>query len=234
MLECKNISLKAGDKALFTASELLLNAGLYALVGRNGTGKSTFLRTIAGELSTDGTILLNGNNIEEIGLKQMAFQISIVKSRAQLFGDFNVRNILMLGRLPYQKMLAIPSKEDNQKVDKVANDLGLVDLLEKNYNLLSDGEKQMVMVARAFVQDTPVILLDEPAAFLDLVNRKELLDHLKRLAAQENKLIIFATHHIEVLPNYCDGVMLIHNKKLSLLKDKSKFVDTINQAFELN
>lgn len=217
---------------MFSCSNLALVKGMYALIGRNGTGKSTFLSSILGERSIkEGVIELADAPITTLSAEKLARTVSIVRSRPLLYGDYKVRDILMLGRLPYQGMLALPSSTDEEKVLETANKLGLFDFLERDYNSLSDGEKQLVMVGRAIVQDTPVILLDEPSAFLDLVNRIELLKHLRKLADEHNKLILFSTHHIEILSKYCDGILLISQQQLNLISDKEKFEPEISQAF---
>lgn len=233
MLACNNIQLIAGDKKLFHCANLTLETGLYALVGRNGAGKSTFLNTLLGDLKlANGSISIKGKQIGDMSLGELSKTISIVRSKPILHGEFRAKDILMLGRLPYQNMLSKPSPEDYEMIDAIAHQLNIADLLSRDYNSLSDGEKQLIMVGRAFVQDTDVILLDEPSAFLDLVNKQELLKRLKSLSA--NKLIIFSTHHVEILPEYCDGVLLIANNELQCLEDNATFGPEIKTAFGLN
>ena len=223
MLECRDISIQAGHKFLFSCDQLVLVKGLYALVGRNGSGKSTFLSAIMGELEVKGEIELADVLLKEHSSSKLSTLVSIVRSRPVLYGEYKVNDILMLGRLPYQGMLAIPSKEDKEAVQQIAADLGINEFLDRDYNTLSDGEKQLVMVGRAMVQDTPIILLDEPTAFLDLVNRFELLKHLRKLSDEKNKLIVFSTHHVEILPKFCDGVLLISDQRLKVLNNSQDF-----------
>lgn len=234
MLECNNIEIAAGNKLLFKLDHLMLEKGLYALVGRNGCGKSTFLNALLGEYrQLKGEITLDQVEIRTIELNALAKKISIVRTKSELFGDYKTSDILMLGRLPYQNMLSIPSTEDYEIVNSVVEMLGLQDLIHKEYNLLSDGEKQLIMVGRAFVQDTDVVLLDEPAAFLDLVNRQELLQHLRKLSSDKNKLIIFSTHQVESLTQYCDGLLLINNQELKFYEESANFNHVINSAFNI-
>lgn len=220
---------------MFDCENLQLTKGLFALVGRNGSGKSTFLNCLQGEHELKhGVIKVNHKDVYEFELNELSKTISIVRSKPLLYGDYGAGDILMLGRLPYQKMLSIPSIEDHEIIDEISDRLGVKNLLKRDYNLLSDGEKQLIMVGRAMVQDTPIVLLDEPTAFLDLVNRTVLLRHLKRLADEKNKLIIFSTHHVEILSQYCDGLLLINDKKLKYNDKPETFEKDINEAFELN
>ena len=235
MLECKDISIRAGEEQLFNCKTIHLTKGLIALVGRNGSGKSTFLNTLWGDSDLEtGNITIQGKALEDYQLNELAKTISVVRAKPVLYGEYAVRDILMLGRLPYQNLLSMPSNEDHELVEEVSRRLGVTDLLDREYNLLSDGEKQLIMVGRAFVQDTDIILLDEPTAFLDLVNRKELLVLLKNLVDEKNKLIIFSTHHVEVLSKYCDGILLIAKKELNVIFENTDFKDKINNAFGLN
>lgn len=227
--------MKAGNKELFSCSNLTLEGGLVALVGRNGSGKSTFLNAIGSTIVPhQGSIYLNGNPVSEFTAQEFAKQLAVVKSRPITYGNYTVYDLLMIGRLPFQGMLAIPSQEDKDMVQTIAERLGISSMLNSQYETLSDGEKQLVMIGRAFVQDTPVILLDEPAAFLDLVNRRELLSTLKKMVAQSGKLIIFSTHHVEVLADFCDGLLLIHDLQLKHISQPSEFNTAINEAFDLN
>jgi cobalamin transport system ATP-binding protein len=235
LLACKNLHISAGDKHLFTCESLLLLQGVYALIGRNGAGKSTFLSTILDEIVLqEGSIQLEGKEIAEFSLNEKARRISIVRSKPVIYGEYSVYDILMLGRLPYQGMMSIASEEDKGHVKDVARVLNIDSFMEQDYNLLSDGEKQLVMIGRAIVQDTPLILLDEPSAFLDLVNRQELLALLRRLADEHNKLIVFSSHHVEVLSKFCDGILLIQNNELSLHDSPSEFNAIIKKSFGLN
>ena len=139
----------------------------------------------------------------------------------------------MLGRIPYQNIMATASEADEQKVEEIISKMKLTSLQDQNFDLLSDGEKQLVMIARAFIQDTRVILLDEPAAFLDLVNRFELIKLLRKLATEEEKLIVFSTHHIDILEDYCDSILLLDNQQMNHIEENKLFVSEINKAFNL-
>jgi iron complex transport system ATP-binding protein len=235
LLKFKEIDILAGDKYLFKIDSLEVNNGLVALVGRNGSGKSTFIKTLLRDIEyQNGSISLDDVELKNFERHFLAKKMSVVYSRPQVFGEYNVKDILMLGRIPYQNIMSKVSKTDEEKVEEIISKMNLTSLQHQNFDLLSDGEKQLVMIARAFIQDTKVILLDEPAAFLDLVNRFELIKLLRKLASEEEKLIIFSTHHVDVLEDYCDAVLLIENKSMVHITERNLFVSSINKAFKLN
>lgn len=234
MLELNNITISVSGRDLFRLNQLTLNTGLYALVGRNGSGKSTFLRTILGEHALyAGQVKLNGNDIKVISKSERAKLISVVYSRPGIFGNHSVFEVLLLGRLPYQDMLARVSEEDRDAVKNVIELLELDSFASRQFSILSDGEKQLVMIGRALVQDTPVLVLDEPGAFLDLVNRYKLSAILKKIVSDTGKLIIYSTHHIDLLENYCEGVLLIKNGEMQQLSPASGFTNQIKKTFGL-
>ena len=234
MLECRKIRLRAGEKHLFNLDELYLEKGLYALVGRNGTGKSTFLNALIGENTlAQGEIKINQSDLKDLPTGQLAQAISIVRSQSTVFGEHTAADVLMLGRIPYQGMLSKASNTDRHKVNEVINLLQIVSLKNRIFNTLSDGEKQLVMIGRALVQDTPIILLDEPTAFLDLVNRNQLMQILKSICEKTEKLIIFSTHHVDVIEQYCDGLLLISDGEMIFTEDQIQFIPQIETAFSI-
>jgi iron complex transport system ATP-binding protein len=234
LLDLQTITIKVSNRDLFGLDRLSLANGLYALVGRNGSGKSTFLRTILGEHSLyTGKIVLNGSELKSIPKSDRAKLISVVYSRPGVFGQHTVDEVLLLGRLPYQHLFAKATDKDQAAVENVKDLLDLGTFSDRTFNSLSDGEKQLVMIGRALVQDTPVLVLDEPAAFLDLVNRHRLSALLKKISADTGKLIIYSTHHIDLLEQECDGVLLIADHQMRQLTERTNFVSEIKKTFGL-
>jgi len=234
LLVFNNIEVKIADRLLFVSRKVELKAGVVALVGRNGSGKSTFIRTILGdhELSS-GVISLDGGPIEGYKPRSLSKKIAVVYSKPQLFGDHSVQEVLLLGRIPHQNIWGMNSQKDLSLVQNVAKNISIEHLLDKKFQSLSDGEKQLVMIGRAFCQSTDIIILDEPAAFLDVVNRKEVMALLKKVAKTEKKLVIFSTHHVETLQDDCDQLLLIENKEMIFSSNPNKFKELISKAFKL-
>lgn len=235
MLELNNIEVRVNERILFRSEDITLQQGVIALAGRNGSGKTTFLKTILGEHSNfNGKILIQGTQLKNFNKKQKSKLLSVVYSRAEVFGNLNVGEILLLGRLPYQGVFSSTNQSDLVHLNQILDWLNLTSMSQKKFRSLSDGEKQLVMIGRALMQDTPVILMDEPAAFLDLVNRKFLNLLLKKIAAEKNKLIICSTHHLDNASKEFDQMLIIHDQKLICVSDPNKFQESIEKSFFKN
>jgi iron complex transport system ATP-binding protein len=215
---------------LLHAVKLELEAGkVYALVGRNGIGKSTFIQTISGiQKQLGGEITMNGQLISGFNAKEIAESISLVDTRFEGVEYLKVKDYLALGRAPYTDAFGRLDSNDWRMVEEVASDLGIQHLLEKNTDQISDGERQLCSVGRAFVQETPVILLDEPTAFLDYINRKKLLELLVRLAREKKKCIVLSTHDLDLCLDQKVPFLLAAHGAVSLHETLSK--ETIIEA----
>jgi len=232
LISTENISLFLGqEKPKLKVHNFEMKKGLWALVGRNGAGKTTFLRTVSGANSNfSGKINLDNENLSNYSGIELAKKIAVVFSKVDLFGEHTALDILFLGRIPYQGLFSKTTARDKMVIDKVVELLNIQALLHKTFSVLSDGEKQLVMIGRALVQDTNVIILDEPTAFLDVVNRKTIVEILAKIAT--DKLIIFSTHNIDLIDQFCDGMLLIQNNELEIVKTKNEFKDKLNKLFE--
>jgi iron complex transport system ATP-binding protein len=225
------IRVSIGYRAeLLHAEKLELEAGkVYALVGRNGIGKSTFIQTISGiQKQLAGEITMNGQLISEYNPREIAEFISLVDTRFEGVEYLKVKDYLALGRAPFTDAFGRMDSNDWRIVEEVASDLAIQHLLEKNTDQISDGERQLCAVGRAFVQETPVILLDEPTAFLDYINRKKLLELLVRLAGDKKKCIVLSTHDLDLCLDQKVPFLLAAHGTVSLHETLSK--ETIIEA----
>ena len=210
MIELKELTLGYGQRTLLETVNARITGGqLVALLGRNGTGKSTLLRAMMGlEKPQSGEITLQGKNIASLKPEKLARNISFVTTG---------KDVVALGRAPYTNWIGQLQPEDQKRVDDAMQLVGMSGYAEKTMDKMSDGECQRIMIARALAQDTPVILLDEPTAFLDLPNRYELCLLLKKLAQEEKKCVLFSTHDLDIALSLCDSIMLIDNPQMYTL-----------------
>lgn len=170
---------------------------LTALLGQNGIGKSTLLRTIAGsQPPIEGEVMLHGRNISGISRREMSRLLSMVFTDRTMAGGLTVRELVSLGRQPHTGFLGRLSSHDRLVVQQAAESVGISHKINSFVAELSDGERQKVMIAKALAQETPLIILDEPTAFLDVASRIDTLQLLSRLAHTTGKAILLSTHDV--------------------------------------
>ena len=171
---------------------------LTCLLGANGAGKSTLLRTLsASQPSLGGELTMLGKRVSDFTEKERSRTIGVVLTDKTFAGGLSVYELVALGRQPHTGFFGRLTKEDKRIVEEAMESVGIAHKA-KNYTAeLSDGERQKVMIAKALVQECPLILLDEPTAFLDVVSRIEIMHLLHRLAIEQEKAILLSTHDIE-------------------------------------
>ncbi|MGM0463920.1 MAG: ABC transporter ATP-binding protein [Bacteroidota bacterium] len=200
----------AGEKILMPPLNLSVRQGeMVALIGPNGIGKSTLLRTIAGlHPPLDGDVLISRQKPGQYMSPELAKKISFVFTGLATVYNMSVYELVSLGRFPHTNWLGRLNDTDRSVVQRSISSVGLTSHSKINIGELSDGEKQRAMIARALAQDTELILLDEPTAFLDLPNRYELVYLLRKLASENNKSVIFSSHDIHIAIREADKVWL--------------------------
>lgn len=218
-LSFNDLTVGYGRRVLLDRVSASIEAGsLVALLGRNGTGKSTLLRAVAGlERPLSGEIRLCGRPVQELAAHELAQTVSFVTTEKIRIANLTCREVVGLGRAPYTDWLGRLSAVDRTVVEHALEVVGMSAYADKAMDRLSDGESQRIMIARALAQDTPVILLDEPTAFLDMPSRYELGTLLRRLAHEENRCIFFSTHELDIALSLCDSVALIDPPSLYLM-----------------
>ncbi len=204
----KKVSLIQNFSGTFERGEFII------LIGRNGTGKSTILKSLVRLLPyLNGKITLNEKVLENYSITDYAKLVSFVSTNLPVSGRMTVFELISLGRFPYTNWLGLMNKEDLDKVHKAIDSTRLNELLNKQIFRISDGERQRAMIARTLAQDTPVIVLDEPTAFLDLPNKYELAGLLSKLSSL-GKTVIMSTHDIEIALRFPDKLLIIHDNKI--------------------
>ena len=169
------------------------------LLGRNGVGKSTLLRTLSGfQPALGGSVVIDSRPLLRLPRQERARVISVVLTGRPQVGSLTAQEVVALGRSPYTGFFGRLREADCRVVREALDDMGIAPLARRNVATLSDGEMQKVMIAKALAQQTPVILLDEPTAFLDFPSKVDVMASLSRLAASQQKVIVLSTHDVEL------------------------------------
>lgn len=218
MIRLQHITLAYGSRTLLADANAEFPAGtLTALIGRNGTGKSTLLRAIAGLGTFTGDIFICRHHTAHLSSTLRATTVSFVATDKVRIANLTCEDVVALGRAPYTNWIGRMQDTDREIVAQALALVGMEAFARKTMDTLSDGECQRILIARALAQDTPVILLDEPTAFLDLPNRYEIASLLRRLAHDQGKCILFSTHDLDIALGLCDAVALIDTPTLHAL-----------------
>lgn len=214
LLEFKNLNIGYPGSSLMTAINLSVEQGdVICIMGENGVGKSTFLKTLSAELDPlAGEVLWKGESFFNLGPKERAKRLGLVLSRHSVSFGVRVDQIMELSLTPKLYSTWKLSKEKREFLNRVAQEFDVQDLWHRRFDELSDGQKQKVMVARAVVQDPDLILLDEPTNFLDLTHQISTLLKLKKWAASFEKTLLFTSHHWELILELATEVWLFDAK----------------------
>ncbi len=208
------------------------SGSLIALVGSNGKGKSTLLKTIAGLLNPlHGTIYIDNKELSSIDRISRARLISYVGTSHEINKNLKVRDLVALGRYPYSNIWGQLSDSDIKIITRAMVDTKTLHLRDSAIGEISDGERQRALIARSLAQNTPIILLDEPTAFLDVANKFEMVDLMRQLSRQRNKIIIFSSHDLPTILGNADYMWLIFQRSIiDAIPEElvmTRFLDTI-------
>ncbi len=185
---------------------------LVCLLGSNGAGKSTLMRTICGfQPFFDGEISILGKTIGSFTEKEISRLVSVVLTDRIVVPNATVYELVSYGRSPYTGILGRTNKKDQQIIEKAIEQCGIAHKKDAQLSSISDGERQKAFIAKALAQDTPVILLDEPTAFLDLPARVEIIQLLRRISSESGKSVLLSTHDLDLALQMADRLWLLHN-----------------------
>lgn len=217
MIELEHLAVGYGKKAVLSDISQTLQAGqMVCLLGANGAGKSTVLRTLAGLLPPlSGKILIDGRDLRSLSPRQRSKAVSVVLTERFEVQYMKVEDLVGMGRSPYTGFFGTLAKEDKAIVGQAIEMVGISPLAQRSIDTLSDGERQKALIAKALAQQTPVILLDEPTAFLDFHAKVSTLRLMLRLAHETNKTILLSTHDVEMAIRLSDALWIVHDGKIS-------------------
>lgn len=196
-------------------SASLMKGEMTCLLGANGKGKSTLMKTICGFLKPiKGHLHFNGRDITRMTEREMAKEIAIVLTEKITTPNATVYELVAYGRSPFTGFLGRLSSIDKQIIDEAIKACGISHKKYSPLSALSDGERQKATIAKALAQDTPFILLDEPTAFLDLPARVEIMQLLRKLASEKGKSILMSTHDLDLALQMSDRLWLLHHDQI--------------------
>lgn len=196
------------------ANEEAHDGMLTCLIGANGAGKSTLLRTIAGfQLPLEGTVLLGGDDVRALSPRQRAERMAVVLTDRPDVMCTTVWEMVATGRAPFTGFWGRLSGKDRDIVTRSLRLVGIEWMAGRTVASLSDGERQKVMIAKALAQQTPIILLDEPTAFLDYPSRVEAMQLLLNIAHEEHKTVLLSTHDLDLAIHTADRLWLFEKER---------------------
>ncbi|MES2680039.1 MAG: ABC transporter ATP-binding protein [Bacteroidota bacterium] len=208
-----------GDIAILDHINLSFYEGDFVgIAGLNGTGKSTLLKSLCGLLPLlSGTLNINGIAVNELSLEALAKKVGIVLT--ERVGGFNLTayDIVAAGQMPYTGSFNRLNAEHLAVIESAIDQCGIRNHRHKPANELSDGLFQKTVIAKALAQQTPILLLDEPSAFLDYASKHDLFLLLKQLAQQDKKCILVSSHDLDLVLKYCNKILLVSEKGAELL-----------------
>ncbi len=215
ILNCKNISIGYSSKKetniIAQNINLSFESGkLISLIGANGIGKSTLLRTLTRiQKPISGEVFLDSKNIQNFSNLELAQNLSMVLTEKLPPSNLTVFELIALGRQPYTNWIGKLSEDDLLQINKAIEITNIEHLRNKKHYEISDGQLQIVLIARALAQDTPLIILDEPTTHLDLLHKVSLLKLLKKLTSETQKCILFSTHDIDLAIQLSDEMIVM-------------------------
>lgn len=228
------------DKALISNANASLDLGnVCLLIGNNGVGKTTLIKSILHQLSLlGGEIFINNKNVQQLSVKEIAQNIAVVFSKSVIPQNYTVEDLISLGKYIYYPFYFELKKEDRAEVSDIIDELDLVKYKNTLLQNLSDGNLQKAFIGRALTQNSPIIILDEPTTHLDEKNKIIILKTLRKLAKEQNKLILFSSHDWRLAKEFADKIWYVKDQILhtGIVEDILLQHDELTNAslFEIN
>ena len=183
---------------------------IVTLIGPNGAGKSTILKSITRQLKAiGGTVVLDGRNLASLSYKSLATRMAVVLTERMRPELMTCRDIVATGRYPYTGRLGLLTKQDEEKVSAAMEAVHALELSHRDFNTISDGQRQRILLARAICQEPEIIILDEPTSFLDIRHKLELLSILRSMAKEKGITVILSLHEIDLAQKLSDKIICV-------------------------
>lgn len=187
---------------------------LVGIIGLNGSGKSTLIKGLCMVLKSSGKVSCCNKNLFEMSAKKRARYIGYISQRPTISSPLSVLEVVLMGLNPYLNLLQYPSKAQKQHAKEILESLGLKNVIFKNFLELSEGQRQLVLLARIILQNSKLMLLDEPDSALDFNNRHSMLSMIKNLVKLQNKAALYCMHDVNFALGYCDRIILIKEGRI--------------------
>jgi len=232
-IECSDLDFAYDGSEVLTGINLSLGHGkMFGILGANGAGKSTLLKVVSGILKVQkGKVLYNGKPVSGFDRRELAKKIAYIPQDPVFAFPFTVSEVLLMGRAPYIGRFEFERDTDRTIAEAAMETVGISHLQHRLITEISSGERQLASIARALVQEPEVMLLDEPATFLDIRHRTEIMKILKRLKEERDILIIAATHDIFTALFHFDEIIMIKGGKIFAEGSTDDVVNRENLSF---
>ncbi len=215
-MEIRDLGYSYREKAVLDSISLDIGKGrIVGILGPNGCGKSTLLKNLNRNLSPHhGCVLVDGQDIKDLKKRDIARKVSVVPQSNEINFAFTVREIVEMGRMPFQEAFTGLSKKDIEIVDEAIRATGLEDMQDRYINTMSGGERQRAIIARAIAQGPQILLMDEPTLHLDVNMQFEVLDLVRRLCDEKGLTVVIVSHDLPMAARYCDEIAMIHDHNI--------------------
>ena len=215
-IEVRDLKYSYNKYDVLDGVDLGLREGeILGILGPNGCGKTTLLKNLNKNLSpTGGCVMLDGTDLESIAKRDIAKTVAVVPQTNEIRFSFTVREIVSMGRMPFQGMMSGETREDAAIIDDAIEKVGLTSLIDRHINTMSGGERQRVMIARALAQTPKILLMDEPTLHLDINTQLEALDLVYDLSKKNGLTVAIVSHDLPMVARYCDRIAMIHDHKV--------------------
>lgn len=236
IVEIKNLkfSYSNGNNVLNGIDINFYRSEICGICGPNGCGKTTLLKIIAGILKKYyGEIRINGSDLSSLKYKEISKLVSYVPGDINTPFDFTVYDVILMGRAPYLGFMDSYSSSDRKTAGDVSDMLGIGHLSGRYFSSLSNGEKQIVLIAQSLAQKTPLVLMDEPTSHLDINHRLKIFDTLKKVSESEKVSVVVVIHDIKLAADYCNRLVFVKNGVISLDSRADNIINNIERLSEI-
>lgn len=222
-IKVNKLNFSYGDKNILKNIDVEFEEGnFYGILGQNGSGKTTFLKIILGLLKVKNSIYIDEKKQEEYSSKNIARLISFIPQDYNQDLNISVTDMILLGRNPYLNLFEKPKLVDYELVKEILRKFDLEGYALKNFNELSGGEKQLIILARAFIQESKFIVLDESISNLDIKNQHKIMEILLEFVINHKKTVIMSLHIPELAKKYCTHLLMIKDGSVFKFGDKDE------------